>query len=61
MLRGWGYITPMMSRDVIGMIEGGGVGLRGGGGSWKVDQFHTFGKKTQFTNISSKINHVHNL
>ena len=43
-----------MSHDVIGMIEGGGVGLRGGGGSWKVDQFDTFG-------ISSKINHVHNL
>ena len=46
----------MTSRDVIGMIEGGGVGLRGGGGSWKVGQFGTFGKKTffpQFTNISA--------
>ena len=54
----------MTSRDVIGMIEGGGVSLRGGGGSWKGDQFDTFGKKTfipQFTNVSSKINHVHNL
>ena len=35
MSRGWNYIMPMTSRD---MIEGGGVGLRGGGGSWKVDQ-----------------------
>ena len=54
----------MTSCDIIGAIEGGGVGLRGGGGSWKVDQFDTFGKKMfflQFTNISSKINHVLNL
>ena len=27
---------PMMSCDVICMIEGDGVGLRGGGGSWKI-------------------------
>ena len=26
----------MTSHDVIGVIEGGGVGLRGGGGSWKI-------------------------
>ena len=32
MLWGRSYVTPMKSRDVIGMIGGGGVCLRGGGG-----------------------------
>ena len=33
MSRGQSYVIPVMSHDVIGMIE------EGGGGSWKVDQF----------------------
>ena len=35
MSRGWSYVTPMISCDVIGMI-GGGVGLRGGVGHEKL-------------------------
>ena len=49
---------PMASCDIMGMLQGGW------GGSWKFDQFDTFGNKMffpQFTNISSKINHLHNL
>ena len=34
--------------DVIGMIEGGGVSLRGGGGSWKVDQFGNLNNPSHF-------------
>ena len=36
MLWGRSYIMPMMSRDIIGMIRGGGVCHTGGGLSWKV-------------------------
>ena len=38
----------MTSCDVIGMIEGGGVGLRGGGRSWKVDQFGNLKNPSDF-------------
>ena len=38
---------PMMSHDIIGMIQGGGVGL-GGGGSWKVDQFGNLNNPSHF-------------
>ena len=46
MLWGQRYVMPMKSCDVIGMIEGGGVGLRGG--SWKVDQFGNLKKSLTF-------------
>ena len=38
----------MTSSDVIGMIEGAGVGLRGGGGSWKIEQFGNLKNPSDF-------------
>ena len=38
---------PMMSCDVIGPM-GGMMGLRGGGGSWKVDQFGNLNNPSHF-------------
>ena len=38
----------MTSHDIIGMIEGDGVGLRGGVGSWKVDQFGNLNNPSHF-------------
>ena len=37
----------MTSHDIIGAI-GGGVGLRGGDGSWKVDQFGNLNSPSHF-------------
>ena len=41
-------LHPVVSHDIIGMIEGGGVDLRGGGGSWKVDQFGNLKNPSDF-------------
>ena len=51
----------MISCDIIGMIEGGEVGLRGGGGSWKILTFWQIPHKpvkifhTYFLPIFSKL------
>ena len=37
-----------MSCDIIGMIEGGGVGLRGGVGHGKFDQFGNLNNPSHF-------------
>ena len=48
MSSGQSYVMPMMSHDVIGMIEGDGVVLRGRGGSWKVDQLGDLNNPSHF-------------
>ena len=47
MLWGQSYVMPMMSCDIIGMTSGG-LGLKGGGGSWKVDQFGNLKNPSDF-------------